>query len=472
MASIEPFSGPRPAWVSVGPVADEATSDESPTQEGDTGFEAVHAVDEPVASAGDPAFAAPVRPSRFLGDLMRAMLATAEEAKTASVEQSRADAKGAVEAIHGRSADEASGLRRDADDDIAGIREWSKSEMARIREETERRIAGRKEELASELEAHAARIEREIDVVQRRVAAFETNLQAFFGTLVEATDPTMLARIAERMPEPPRFDSPIDAEAELAAAEASAQREAAEASAAAEEATSAVAVMEPPAEAAAEAVAAEAVAAEAVAEPLVEPGEVDAVAMITEPADVEALAPALETVEAGEAVESESAAVEPAEAEASAEAEAVADAELVAPESEPQAEVPAGEPEGIESARSAGDGMDAEAALEARLAGLAAVPASERTPSIAATTATRVSVTGFVSVAGIASFKRHLSRLPGVLSVGVSSSPDGEFVFNVSHEPSLQLREILPTLPGFAVRVLKTESGALSISAHDPSADA
>lgn len=469
MASIEPFSGPRPAWDSVGPVADEAAPDESAGQAADTGPEAVHPVDTSASGAGEPASTSPTRPSRFLGDLMRAMLATAEDAKAASVEQSRADAKAAIEGIHGRSADEASGLRRDADDDIAGIREWSKSEMARIREETERRIAGRKDELASELEAHAGRIEREIDVVQRRVSAFETNLQSFFGTFGEATDPTTLARLAERMPEPPRFDSPIDVEAELEAAEATAQREAAEASrdtgVTTTQATSAVAVMEPPAGAGLESVAAEAVAA-----PLVKPGEdTAAVPAVEESAGVEAVAPAIETVEpeAGTEAPVEADVVEPVEGEASA------GVELVASEADESA-APADDVEPVASASPEGEatGLDAEAALEARLAGLAAVPVSERTPSIAATTATRVSVTGFVSVAGIASFKRHLSRLPGVLSVGVSSSPDGEFVFNVAHEPSLQLREILPTLPGFAVRVLKAETGALNISAHDPSADA
>ena len=47
---------------------------------------------------------------------------------------------------------------------------------------------------------------------------------------------------------------------------------------------------------------------------------------------------------------------------------------------------------------------------------------------------TRVVVTGLVSVASIAGFKRNLSRVAGVQSVGVSSGPDGEFVFAVNHD--------------------------------------
>ena len=69
-------------------------------------------------------------------------------------------------------------------------------------------------------------------------------------------------------------------------------------------------------------------------------------------------------------------------------------------------------------------------ALAARLAGL--VP-DERRAGAPATRPTRVIVTGLVSVASIASFKRHLGRVAGVQSVGVSSGPDGEFVFAVGH---------------------------------------
>ena len=71
-------------------------------------------------------------------------------------------------------------------------------------------------------------------------------------------------------------------------------------------------------------------------------------------------------------------------------------------------------------------------ALAARLAGLVPrtdddAPAADRTP------VTQVVVSGLVSVASIASFKRHLGRLAGVQSVGVSSGPDGEFLFAVTH---------------------------------------
>ena len=78
-------------------------------------------------------------------------------------------------------------------------------------------------------------------------------------------------------------------------------------------------------------------------------------------------------------------------------------------------------------------------ALAARLAGLVpeggSAPAP-RAPAPKAAATSQVVVTGLVSVASIASFKRHLGRLAGVQSVGVLSGPDGEFVFKVATAPT------------------------------------
>jgi hypothetical protein len=118
-----------------------------------------------------------------------------------------------------------------------------------------------------------------------------------------------------------------------------------------------------------------------------------------------------------------------------------------------------------------------EDSLAARLAGLvpssdapaSGRPAAAQADADAATTL--VVVVGLVSVASIASFKRHLGRVPGVHSVGVSSGPDGEFVFKASHEPSVALRDVVTTLPGFAARVVDSGEGILNVSARDPEAD-
>src|SRR4029079_17695194 len=87
-------------------------------------------------------------------------------------------------------------------------------------------------------------------------------------------------------------------------------------------------------------------------------------------------------------------------------------------------------------------------------------------------TSTQVVVVGLVSVASIASFKRHLGRMPGVNSVGVSSGPDGEFVFAVNHGEDVVLRDLIPSLPSFQARVTSSSDGSVQVTAHDPESDA
>jgi hypothetical protein len=109
----------------------------------------------------------------------------------------------------------------------------------------------------------------------------------------------------------------------------------------------------------------------------------------------------------------------------------------------------------------------------ARLAGLvpsSELPANGRTSG--SPVPTQVIVTGLLSVASIASFKRHLSRIPGVQSVGVSSGPEGEFIFKTTHEPGVALAAVIPTLPGFGAEVVNAAEGTIQVAAHDPEADA
>jgi hypothetical protein len=84
---------------------------------------------------------------------------------------------------------------------------------------------------------------------------------------------------------------------------------------------------------------------------------------------------------------------------------------------------------------------------------------------------TQVIVSGLVSVASIASFKRHLGRLAGVQAVAVASGPEGEFVFNVTHRPDVSFRDAVPSLPGFAARVTSTGDGVIHVTARDPEAE-
>ncbi|MDQ3871630.1 MAG: hypothetical protein M3301_08465 [Chloroflexota bacterium] len=124
------------------------------------------------------------------------------------------------------------------------------------------------------------------------------------------------------------------------------------------------------------------------------------------------------------------------------------------------------------------DGHSSSEFPPARMAG-GLVPSSElpaTAPSSTGATpvksATEIVVTGLVSVAAIASFKRHLARIPGVDGVSVSSGSDGEFVFRATHEPRVAVAEVVTTLPGFAVEVVETREGSVRVSARDPEADA
>lgn len=103
--------------------------------------------------------------------------------------------------------------------------------------------------------------------------------------------------------------------------------------------------------------------------------------------------------------------------------------------------------------------------LNARLANLMPPAVSE---PVGEPTRTSVVVTGLVSVASIAGFKRHLGRLRGVQSVAVSSGPEGDFVFSVTHQDSADLREAIPGLPGFRARVTGGSDDVIEVSARDP----
>lgn len=375
-----------------------------------------------LAATGEPAFAAspPVaapqrRPTKFLADLTRAMQAAAEQARTATLDQFRGDGTTVTEQIHARSATGATELRRHADDDVAAIKDWSKAEIARIRDETERRIGARRGQLEGQLERHAALVEHEIEKVRGRIASFEAEMAQFFDDLVGEDDPAVFAARAVSLPEAPSFED-LDDDAVTAL------------------------LREP---------------GVGMPEPVVE----DAVEAVLEPAEVPA------------EVEAESAPdVTAPDPWAPALAEPEVDPRLATIGLTPNfaaAEMAAAEMAAVEMAAAEIDDMPEIGgdALAACLSGLVAgdAPAADE-----AAVTTRVVVTGLVSVASIASFKRHMGRLAGVGHVGVSSGPDAEFVFAVSHDPATSLRDLIPTLPGFAARVIGVGDGVIHVSAQDP----
>jgi hypothetical protein len=471
------------------------------------------AATEPEAPAPKAAVAAAKKPSKFLADLTKAMQAAAEDARGRALSHLQSDAKTHVEAIHGRSSTEAASLRRKADDDVAAVREWSKAEIARIREETETKITDRKARLETEIEEHAAVIEREIEAVQKTVSNFEEEMASFFERLLGEEDPSRFATMAENLPEPPTFEglvaAPVADEPEIeAVAEVAAVADEPEVEAVAEVAevetteTEPEAVVETVVEGEAET--AEGVADAETSTETVEETAGEAEAEAEAAVEGEDQTPAFGSVEGFEgdggefdgevdreaafaAIQAAAEAAASAEvaADAAARAEAVADVaiEIIGnhdeeAESDPRfaalglsTDYDAAEAEALAAADGSTEEIPevSEDALAARLANLA--PGKSK-GGAEGSTSTQVIVVGLVSVASIASFKRHLGRLAGVTSVGVSSGPDGEFVFAVSHGADVALRELVPSLPSFQARVTSSSDGVVHVTAHDPESDA
>jgi hypothetical protein len=182
-----------------------------------------------------------------------------------------------------------------------------------------------------------------------------------------------------------------------------------------------------------------------------------------DPVDRGSIMAALEA--AAEAVVAAEAAADSADqAEAAADVAETA-AELIVGRSDAD-EHPELDPDTAFAARLDAGGFDDEPSLADRLASL--LPGGGATVADATPTTTQVIVTGLVSVASIASFKRHLGRLGGVQSVSVASGPDGEFMFNVTHRADATFRDAISTLPGFGARVTGTGEGVVHVTARDP----
>ena len=399
------------------------------------------------------------KPNKLMADLTRAMQTAAVSARDEALTRLQSDAKAYVETVHTRSATEAEQLRLTADADIAGIREWSKNEIARIRDETDQKVSDRKAQLESDVEAHAGRIERRIDGVQHHVAWFEGEMAGFFERLLAEEDPSRLASMAENLPEPPTFDDfenlpeppappPVEPTREVLP-EASAEGFVAEP------------VGEVTEEARAEVPAAEAgePIADGYAEAAPEADENPEAAF----AAIQAAAEAVAAAEAsGETEASEAVGEAPAPDDADPRLAAIGfggDGSFEAPQADGENH-DTGDGGPIEDIAAVADD-----ALAARLAGL--VPGEDEAADTDQRT-TRVIVTGLISVASIASFKRSLGKIDGVASVGVSSGPDGEFVFAVAHGAAIDLAQAVTSLPGFAAQVTSVTDDTVSVAARDP----
>ena len=504
---------------------DTLDSDASPT---DTDASSAPTPEEPQAmvdtvSVTAPKLAvAPKKPSKLIADLAAAMRTTAESAREQAVSQLEADATKVVEQIRAGATEGAAALHQRADDDIASIREWSKTEIARVREETDHRISDRKAALESEVAGHAAAIDRRVEAVERTVAEYQTEMADFIDRLLQEEDPGQLATIAETMPEPPTLDvlaNLDDLEIDVAVSDDPATAAEAEAEAIAEASAEASAEAESGVEVDGTADAAPADDAEATVD---QDGTDDADAGTETTGEAEGRGTAFDPWGADESWVKTSGATAVAEAPVEAPAnesnpwgpavhaapdagDAEREAMLSALEAAAEAiaaEHPATDAgsDGYEASMAQAEAEagslgaeDADAAMAARLAAADSAPdgadaaSTELDQSVVDRLAslipageeidqstlqhTQVAVTGLVSVASIASFKRHLNRTPGVQRVTVSSGPKGEFVFAVTHRDDVLLGDTIPTMPGFAARVTGVEDDVINVAARDPESE-
>ena len=461
--------------------------------------------------------APPKKPSKLIADLAAAMRTTAESAREQAVSQLEADAHQVVEQIRAGSTEGAAALHQRADDDIASIRDWSKAEIARIREETDHKISGRKAALESEVAGHAAAIDRRVEAVETTVASYQAEVADFFERLLMEQDPARLATIAETMPEPPGLEAwanlddleieagePDDPTPQTEAVAEVVDAPAVEAEAAAgETATTDADTTGDTVADGADAIGAETEAETGSGERAFDPWGADeswvkpggSVAVVEAPTEApanevdpwgrdDAATPdaadtdreaMMSALKAAEAIAAGEAAVEPEGAEYDVSmARAEAEAGLMEAEDAGAAMTPGLEVGSAEVGSAEADGTEIESteldqSLVDRLASL--IPGHEDQAGEAALQQSQVAVTGLVSVASIASFKRHLSRTPGVQRVTVSSGPNGEFVFAVAHRDDVSLRDIIPTMPGFAARVTDVDDGVINVSARDPESE-
>jgi hypothetical protein len=110
------------------------------------------------------------------------------------------------------------------------------------------------------------------------------------------------------------------------------------------------------------------------------------------------------------------------------------------------------------------------APVEVAIAAKAVPPTPAPDPS-ADLKSTQIIVSGLVSVASVASFRRALGRLPGVSAVTVTSGPDGEFLFHASHRRDADFQATLPALPGFVSEITGMTDGAISLKTLDPESE-
>jgi hypothetical protein len=144
----------------------------------------------------------------LLRNLVDAMRRVAEEARDGALARLRESVAERTEQLKERDTARIAELREKAAQEISGIGEWERGEIERVRQEAVFRVEARQRQLEEQLAGMSATVESEVASIQARVAAYESEIGAFFGQLSEIDEPAAFAAAAKRMPHPPSLDEP------------------------------------------------------------------------------------------------------------------------------------------------------------------------------------------------------------------------------------------------------------------------
>jgi hypothetical protein len=185
------------------------------------------AVDEPevetTSAADSGADLAPVpevdQPRSFLGELARAMQATAGQERERLVGDTDRRRSARIDEIRAREKAEADRMRELAAEDQSAIDSWAETEIARIKAEQDRRAEALGADLETSLGQHRELIAQEIDRVETAVATYRSEIETFFDALERETDPVAIAHLATKRPVFPSLDTvPLTADEAVAPA--------------------------------------------------------------------------------------------------------------------------------------------------------------------------------------------------------------------------------------------------------------
>ena len=143
----------------------------------------------------------------FLAELVRTLQTTAAVERARIAEDTERRRQTHIDGIRARQSSEEARIRDLAGEDMKAIDAWADGETARIQAERERRATKLQNDLETSLAEHNSRIDREIDGVETKIAAYRADVDVFFLGLDRESDLVLIAQRATRRPVFPKLDA-------------------------------------------------------------------------------------------------------------------------------------------------------------------------------------------------------------------------------------------------------------------------